>query len=279
MQKYLTSYCPKQMPIHEWLGRLTKLNDNLVSTDIKDITIKLKYNLPKLQKDVLDILDEVNPVGWQTQNQSVDFYKSISLRSNPNHQDNIDENYSSIGTPKNKTGEFFFNQTHNHKHLKDSYYDTLSFIEPTTASTTGELGNFMSKIKRTVVRSRISTIDGNYVPDNTVGWHRDEPVFINLRLNVPITTGEEFFFEMEGIEPYNLKIGNLYTWDTNIAHRVFTKQQTKKKRTHLVIGCCPWFDYNAEDKSWTPNEFFGKKHPFEMLLDGDIISNDIFDTQ
>lgn len=280
MQRYLAAHCPRHMEVHQYLSKITKLSKNLVSSNVTDVKIKLNYDMDSLKNSVLSILDDINPIGWQTQNGNANFYKSISLRSNPNHQDNIDENFSSIGTPKNRKGEFFYNQTHNHKYLKNSYYDTFSFIKPTVASQTGELGSFMSKIKRTVVRSRISTIDGNYGPfDDSLGWHRDESVFINLRLNIPITTGEEFFFEMENTEPYNLDYGYLYSWDTNIPHRVFVNKNSNRLRTNLVIGCSPWFDYDYYNESWAPNDFFGKKHPFDMLIDGDIISNDIFDTQ
>jgi hypothetical protein len=37
-----------------------------------------------------------------------------------------------------------------------------------------------------------------------------------------------------------------------------------------VMGISPWFTYNGEDDSWSTNEFFGKKHPIDMLIDGDL---------
>jgi hypothetical protein len=270
--KYSTSLCPKHDTMHSWLYRVTKMKDNLIDTDLKNVSVKLNYDLDLLQSSVNDILKKYNPVGWQTKEKSLNHYKSLSLRSNPNHQDNLDENYNSIGTPKNKIGEFFYNQTQNHTYLKDSYYDTYGFITPTSCSLEGELGKFLSTIKRTIVRSRISTIVASEQPDDPrVGWHRDEEIFINLRLNIPITSSEEFYFEMENTEPYNLKLGNLYSWDTNIAHRVFANRPTDNTRTNLVIGCSPWFDYIPEEQVWIKNEFFGKKHPFNMLLDGDIL--------
>jgi len=53
---------------------------------------------------------------------------------------------------------------------------------------------------------------------------------------------------------------------------------TTNTRTHLVIGVSPWYDYNSKNNTWSQNEFFGNKHPFDMLLDGDIISNELFNT-
>ena len=269
---YPLNICPKNSTVHEWLYRVTKMKNNLIDTNLKGLCIKLNYDLELLQSSVETISKKYNPIGWQTKTQNTSYYKSLSLRSNPNHQDNLDENYSSIGTPKNNVGEFYYSQTHNHTHIKDSYYDTYGFIKPTPCSVEGELGNFLSNIKRTIVRSRISTIVASQQPsDPKVGWHRDETVFINLRLNIPITTNKEFYFEMENEKPYNLELGNLYTWDTNVAHRVFASKNTENTRTNLIIGCSPWLDYIPEENAWVKNEFFGKKHPFNILLDGDIL--------
>ncbi len=271
--------CPKALPVHKWLSRITKLQNNRVPAKNNNVEIDLNLDSNVLEQSVNSILQTYNPKGWQTKTQTVDFYKSISLTSNPNHQDGIDETVSSIGTPKNEMGEFYYNQTHRHKYLKDSYYDTFGFTKLTPAAKTGELGNLISKIKRTIVRSRISTIVGETVPiDNTSGWHRDETVFINLRLNIPITTSDEFFFEMKDVKPYNLKVGKLYSWDTDLPHRVSSSINTTNTRTHLVIGVSPWYDYNSKNNTWSQNEFFGNKHPFDMLLDGDIISNELFNT-
>jgi hypothetical protein len=279
VQTFPISACPKALCVHTWLARLTKLNKNIIESDITDVEIDINLDIEKLKQSLLNQMEIHKPVGWQTKDTSVNFYKSLSITSNPNHQDDIDENVSSIGTPKNSTGEFYYNQIKNHKFLRDSYYDTYGFTKLTDIAKQGELGKLISKIKRTIIRSRISTIEGSSVPiDNETGWHRDESIFINLRLNIPITTSDEFFFEMKDVKPYNLKLGKLYSWDTNIPHRVSSHTTTDNNRTHLVIGVSPWYDYNKVSNAWTPNEFFGKKHPFDMLYDGDIISNDIFNT-
>lgn len=270
--KYPVELCPKAFTVHEWLTKATKLNKHLVESKHSDLSLQFNYDIEALKNSVQEILQTYNPVGWQTKNQNVNFYKSLSLRSNPNHQDNIDENVNSIGTPKNKTGEFFYAQTHNHEYVKDSYYDTFGFVKPTPCSIEGELGNLLAQIKPTIVRSRISTLVAKDFPDDPkVGWHRDESIFINLRLNIPLTTSKEFYFQMENKDPYNLKVGNLYTWDTNVAHKVFSTEKTDNTRTHLVIGCSPWFDYDPIEKTWATNKFFGVKHPFDMLLEGDIL--------
>ena len=93
-------------------------------------------------------------------------------------------------------------------------------------------------------------------------------MFENLRINIPIQTDETFLFELLNHKPVHLNYGDIYSWDTNIAHRVFPTTAENRSRIHVVLGFSPWFDYNAEEDSWTANEFFGKMHPIDMLING-----------
>ena len=68
--------------------------------------------------------------------------------------------------------------------------------------------------------------------------------------------------------PIHLSVGNIYTWDTNLPHRVYSTKKTELKRIHLVLGFSPWLDYNEDDDSFSINRFFGKIHPIDILLNG-----------
>ena len=65
--------------------------------------------------------------------------------------------------------------------------------------------------------------------------------------------------------------GNAYVWDTDIANVHNSKRPSDFYRINLIYAVSPWFDYNSEKDIWYPNEFCEKKHPIDMLLDGDII--------
>jgi hypothetical protein len=68
----------------------------------------------------------------------------------------------------------------------------------------------------------------------------------------------------------HLYYGNVYSWDTNIAHRVYPTTEEDSTRVHLVLGFSPWFDYIEEEDCWVSNEFYGKMHPHDMLANGYI---------
>ena len=166
---------------------------------------------------------------------------------------------------------------------KRGYYsDTYGFRALTPAMKL--IAPHLPKFKRSLVRSRLSVLDGMRPETNgfSFGWHTDEIVFSNLRINIPITCPEGYVIQVEAnglppiegsptIKSYPMREGYAYSWNTNLPHRPCALREVPQLRTNLVIGVSPWFDYDPIEDSWTPNEFFGRKHPFQMLHDGDII--------
>lgn len=246
-------------------GELRKIELEPVDTDIAALKVC-----------VLNVVDQYGYSGWRHQGGQSKNYGGFSLTYNPEHQDGADPHTSSIGTSKNSDKEFFWAATNHHEVLKHSYFDTYGFRKRTPASQVGYLGQFIDSFQRPLVRSRVGIIhgenlntdDANYKKNE--GWHRDETVFENLRINIPLQTDDSYLFQMEGEEPYHLEVGKAYTWDTHKPHRVFANKPTKLMRIHLVLGVSPWFDYDAENDSWVVNEYFGKIHPFDMLAEGII---------
>ena len=243
--------------------------------DVKKIELDLvDVDISALKKCVLEIIEKYGFSGWRQKDGESKTYGGFSLTYNPDHQDGTDPHVSSIGTPKNASDEFFWAATGHHQNLKHSYFDTYGFRVRTPASRIGALGQFIDSFKRPLVRSRVGIIPGENVDPNDAvykekdGWHRDEPVFENLRINIPLQTDNSYLFQMEGEEPYHLEVGTGYTWDTHKPHRVFAAKRTKLMRIHLVLGVSPWFDFDPAQDSWTPNDYFGQMHPFDMLAEG-----------
>jgi hypothetical protein len=166
---------------------------------------------------------------------------------------------------------------------KNTHYDTMSFCHRTPGSRYGALGDFCDSFKRSMIRSSIRTIFAEWSQHGAVridgqrfagvNWHTDESIFENLRVNIPIETDPIFVLEQQGYDPVHLEAGYAYTWDTGLLHRAYAKEQasTPKHRTHLMLGFCCWWDFDEETRTWSQNEFFGRKHPLDMLMDGDVI--------
>jgi len=287
MKKFYTKDCPPTMTISSWLKKQTDWVPLMLSTKstrkyptVMAFTID-DFNPAILASSIIDATKIYGDHGWRSTQGSNNAYTGFSLVYNPNHQDNLDIHASTLGTPRNTRDEFFWNKIENYDTLRDSYFDGYGFNTPTPASQHAELGAFMKRCKSTRVRSRLSIINGNEFssdPNRENRWHKDEPIFENLRINIPITTTGDYFFQIENRDPVHLPVGRAYSWNTYIPHTVFNTKPSDTRRIHLVLGFSPWWDYNDEDQSWTQNEFYGVKHPFDMLADGDVMTGLTLDT-
>lgn len=220
---------------------------------------------------ILEACSIYGEYGWQTKLTESKIYTGFSLMHNPNHLDVENKHRSTLGT---KT-MLDFTKYKDNINKKNSYADTLSFRLRTDASKHGKLGEFLDTIGLSLTRGRLSTVNADkFINDaqlNAYGWHYDESIFENLRLNIPVHTDEIFLFQIEGEEPVHLNTGRAYTWDTAIPHRIFATEIANKKRTHLVIGMSPWFRYIPEEDAWETNEYYGVKHPFDIMIEGGVL--------
>jgi len=212
-------------------------------------------------------------------------YESLSLTHNPTHEG--DPHHSTLGSRMLARGEFFYGNADTFNKIgtvRDSYYDTYGFRIATQAATE-ELGFLTSRFKRSLVRSRLSIIRaGHHNPSSfNWGWHKDEPVFENLRINIHVTDSDAHRIQImkedrmpmnpwdAALTEHKFEVGFAHSWDTNIPHRACAIGMPEHDRAAIVYGVSPWFDYDRSTDTWSPNEFFGKKHPLQMLLDGDVM--------
>jgi hypothetical protein len=157
---------------------------------------------------------------------------------------------------------------------KNGYFDTYGFRKLTDGAKHGSLGELLTKkFKRSLVRSRVAIVNAQaWNPKmKDYMWHYDEPLHLNLRINIPLTTTSNYVFEIKDVGEYQFIPGYAYCWDTTIVHRVFARLPEKSTRTNLVIGSSPWFDYDEEQDAYVSNEFYGEMHPFDMLINGHIL--------
>ena len=89
-------------------------------------------------------------------------------------------------------------------------------------------------------------------------------------VGIPVTGDDSFVFQFEGQESYVLETGKAYNWDTYKSHRVMCVKDTEMYRANMVIGLSPWLTYNKEERYWYANEYFGKKHPFDIFIEGRV---------
>lgn len=283
--KFLLSEVPETMTVTEYIASKTDykqltetVKPKLVPEGTKSLEFKnIGIDYSKLWESVQSALSEYGDHGWLRDDEAgntiaSDIYTGFSLMYNPNHTDVINIHQSSLGTGRMVDFKLYSN---NIDAKRNTYLDTLGFRLRTPASKVGYLGDFFNGFKRSMTRGRMSIIhaDKFFNKDQlkTYGWHHDEPIFENLRLNIPLFTDDIFKFQIKGEQYCHLETGNSYSWDTYIMHRVFATEIADKIRAHLVIGISPWFDYDPADDSWNINQHYGKDHPFDMLINGSVV--------
>jgi len=174
---------------------------------------------------------------------------------------------------------------------KDSYFDTWSYTDWTSASKMSGVKELAESANCQLLRSRVAWLRGafrdyritdkRYEEENDRWtWHSDEPVCHNSRIIIPIQTTDAYAMEIKPNEPKVLKTGYAYTWDTNIVHRQIQIDNTDKTdRIYVVLGFNPWFNWLPNEQAWESNEFFGKVHPLDMIIDGHILPSIKFDKE
>lgn len=266
---------------HHWLKAQNTMP--LLKLDIQDL------NLEQLIKDTVASMEQFGSwnyrIGMQEGQVKHDAgYGGIGLTYNPTHTEltTADIHEQVQGNPllagTQGPGNPFSGPRGNA--VKNSYYDTYGLAYRTPASRYRYLGTFLDRCQRTMVRSAVRIIyaenegpvrpgEGRYAG---VTWHTDEPMFENLRVNIPLVTDPIFVLEQQGHAPVHLEAGYAYSWDTNIRHRAYATKKEHKHRIHLMLGFSCWWDFDENTATWTQNEYFGKMHPKDMLASGLVIS-------
>jgi hypothetical protein len=228
--------------------------------------------------------------GWTT----LGDYESLSLTYNPDLSDPgiRDVHQSTLGSSRVMPEHYYYDMsaarpgaraTRRLADTSNTNYDTYGFRLLTPAAKIGALGRFFSGCGLSPVRSRLSVLYGDCAEQQgfDYGWHRDESVFQNLRINIPLVARPNYRLQIEhardfpseqspDMSLYYLKTGYAYTWDSNRPHRVFALRSCRIMRVHLVLGFSPWFRFDASGDVWTPNEYYGRVHPFDILRRGGL---------
>ena len=253
----------------------------------------------KLKEDTLGAVEKFGNWGYRLKNYKDDAgYLGTGLTYNPRHVDSTND-FKEQDIHQQVQGNYDpgakgLNGQNPYSRLtgKDSvfaklntHYDTFSMCYRTPASKHGYLGDFCNTFKRSMVRSSIRVINaaatghnmGKDINDKKmragVAWHTDESIFENLRINIPVETHPIFVLEQKGYPPQHLQANYAYSWNTSLLHRAYCTEKTEAPlyRTHIMLGFSCWWDFDEATETWTQNEFFGKKHPWDMLNDGEVI--------
>ena len=280
---------PSQMAIHEYILKFTDLKmqiekfSNYNSDGFRKV--KILFDNQKIKNSVLSGIAEFGLHEFRYADSAAHEqspYVSSSLTWNPNAKDKVsaDPHLATLGSNALKWNSASLYNLDQHELIpyRNTYNDTYSFVERTPFSNHLFLKEFFDSFKRTLIRSRVSTIKAGRVEATKFDfcWHNDEQVFLNLRINIPIQTSSNYSLQIIKnadanelvFDEFSMESGFAYVYDSGKNHRPFCKKLDTLDRIHLICGISPWFDFDCVNQSWVSNEYYGKIHPFEMFESG-----------
>lgn len=234
-----------------------------------------------LLEKIESIKNQVGLKGWKSKNIESQTYRGFSLTYNPDFRGDeksiYHQTWGSIQLPQNYGR---VNGLASFDSKKNSYYDSYAFRK-ITPLVKKNISSILNRLSMPLLRSRVAWHFAYLKQkENIEGWHIDELPYHILRVNIPLQTSEEHVIDIVGEDDYgnsldirnkHLEIGKAYIWNTRIPHCVSVNKLCKnpKPRIHIVLGLCPWFDYDSEEDSFVQNNMHG------MSLDH-IIKNKLF---
>lgn len=290
---------PPQFTVWDWIVQHTDIAQAMrdvrpsVRARAAVIEVPAAIDLPALRRAYLACAAEVGELrGFSTANGQRTAYVGFSLTHNPQHIDGLDPFFSTLGTPRNKAGEFFaLVRPAEQPQRKNSYWDAYGFnaVHPAIAR---HFALLLDRCTLSLIRSRAATIrhhEQALITAPEFNWHLDESPFCNLRVNIPLFTAEQYLMEIDSeyrhpsmphrVAGRNLRwrghlaAGRGYSWDTQLAHRVFANGAPTVDRVHLVLGFSPWFDWHAEQRVWQSNAHYGRVHPLDLAASGMVLGH------
>lgn len=97
-------------------------------------------------------------------------------------------------------------------------------------------------------------------------WHVDGSPYEQLRLNIAVNTDGSVGIQYKDCPPIMYENGKMLNVIIDEAHRIFFSKNSDLQRINILVDISPWF--KLVDGEWIPNEYFGKKHPYDIVKEG-----------
>jgi len=223
-----------------------------------------ELGLPPVNK-ILEAVKQIEKIvhleGWRTKSGVSDTYKGFGLTYNPTFFDKSENIYHQVFGSRLVSQNYSLKEgLGDHTQIKDTYYDDLGFRRVDDVIQK-HLGFFLDRFAFQFCRSRVAYIFGYNKPPypDEAGWHVDINPTVNLRINIPLQTSEEYVIQFNN-KTYVLETGKAYMWNTGLRHRAafLTTPKSKEPRINIVLGMTPWLNYDKNTDTFSKGKYFGK---------------------
>lgn len=150
--------------------------------------------------------------------------------------------------------------------------DHLAFVH---RSEVGRLSGFealFSQFSLTVGSGRLTVlVPPNPLNEALVHPHRDTSIFEELRLDICLAVSPGVVLSFEDVDDLRFIEGKcLWMNCSKYKHTLINRHSWLASRSSVHFSVWPWIEFDHQTRTYRPNKFYGRKHPVQMIIDGDL---------
>lgn len=101
--------------------------------------------------------------------------------------------------------------------------------------------------------------------------HRDASVFEEIRLDICLAVSPDVVLAVDGVGDLRFVSGEcLWMNCAGYQHTLVNRRSWFGSRASVHFSVWPWINFDHRTRTYRPNQFYGCKHPIQMILDGDL---------
>ncbi len=157
-------------------------------------------------------------------------------------------------------------------HCRHSGADYLAFVHRSEVGRVMGIGALLDQFKLTIGAGRLTVL----VPPNPrdiplVHPHRDASIFEELRLDICLSVTPGLVLEVQGVGDLAFQQGQCMWMNcSGYEHTLVNRGGWLGSRCSIHFSVWPWIEFDHQNRTYRPNRFYGRKHPIQMILDGDL---------
>ncbi len=157
-------------------------------------------------------------------------------------------------------------------HRRYSGADYLSFVHRSEVGSFMAIGTLLDQFTLTVGAGRLTVL----VPPHPKGVplvhpHRDASIFEELRLDICLSASPGLALDVQGSGDVTFTPGQcIWLNCSGYEHTLVNRRGWLGSRCSVHFSVWPWIEFDHESRTYRPNQFYGRKHPIAMILDGDL---------
>jgi len=150
--------------------------------------------------------------------------------------------------------------------------DHLAFVHRSPVGHFLEIGSALDQFSLTVGSGRLTVL----VPPNPrdeplVHPHRDTSVFEEIRLDICLAVSPGVALCIDGVGDLKFNPGEcLWMNCSGYEHTLVNRDSWLGSRCSMHFSVWPWIEFDYQSRTYRPNRFYRRKHPIQMILDGDL---------